>query len=51
VATLGLVIFNVSDGFDSAFDDGDDYGDDDSSSNQTWVDPHEVSGYVRSDGT
>ncbi|MBO1515195.1 hypothetical protein [Metabacillus bambusae] len=51
VATLGLVIFNVSDGFDSAFDDGDEYGGDDSSSNQTWVDPHEVSGYVRSDGT
>jgi hypothetical protein len=49
VATLGLVIFNASDGFDSAIDD--DFDSSDSTSNQTWVDPHEVSGYERGDGT
>ncbi len=51
VVTLGLVIFNVSDGFDTAFDGGDDFGNDDYSSDQTWVDPHDVSGYERADGT
>ncbi len=48
VATLGLVIFNVSDGFDATIDDDDNFGEDDDS---TWVDPHEVSGYERADGT
>ncbi|WP_050615159.1 hypothetical protein [Bacillus testis] len=51
VVTLGLVIFNISDGFDSSFEDGDNYDSNDSSSNQTWIDPHEVRGYERSDGT